>query len=148
MPTHAQSAIETPKEGAFVTAAGMMLHRFAHTKAYRTLEIEGYHAHRNDPLQVQLSVNADGTVLVLNVLNKSQQAGELALDLAKFATKEGGYDGVSLVADSPVSMNTLTEMQIREVSAVLCVRKGIALVKTAPLSFAEYVILLDKPIIP
>lgn len=146
--THAQSAIETPKEGAFVTAAGMMLHRFAHTKAYRTLEIEGYHAHRNDPLQVQLSVNADGTALVLNVLNKSQQVGELALDLAKFAIKEGSYDGVFLVADSPVSMNTLTEMQIREVSAVLCVTKGIALVKAAPLSFAEYVISLDKPIIP
>ncbi len=144
--THAQSAIETPKEGAYPTAAGMMLHRFAKTAAYQTLVIEDYHPDRNDPLQAQLSVNEDGTALVLNVLNKSGQAEELTLELGAFAAKEGRHDGISLLADSLISMNTLTDMQVREQSVSLSVSDGIATVKVAPLSFTEYVILLDKSV--
>ncbi len=138
--THAQSAIETPKEGAYVTAAGMILHMFAHTKAHRTLELEGYHPHRNDPLQAQLSVNADGTALVLCVLNKSEREGELALDLGAFSLEDGICDGVALWADSLISMNTLKDRQIKESGVSLCIRNGVAQVKAQPLSFSEFVI--------
>ena len=142
--THAQSAIETPKEGAYPTAAGMMLHRFAHTRAYRTLKIEDYHPHRNDPLQMQLSVNEQGTALVLNVLNKSGEDGEISLDLGTFAVADGRFEGISLAADSLVSMNQLDDMQIKELPVSLTVEGRVASVCAKAFSFAEYVIPLDK----
>ncbi len=144
--THAQSAIETPKEGAYPTAAGMVLHRFAHTRAYRTLKIENYHPRMGDLLQAQLAVNEDGTALVLNVLNKSEQPGTLTLDLGAFAVCDGDFAGDLLAADSLESMNTLHDMQIRESEAVLSVSGGIARVQAKALSFAEYVIPLDKTV--
>jgi len=89
--THAQSVIETPKEGAFPTAAGMMMRRFAHTEAYRTLIIEDYHPERADPVQVQLSMNQEGTALILNLLNRSKESGEAVLDLTAFPVADGRF---------------------------------------------------------
>ncbi len=144
--THAQSAIETPKEGAYPTAAGMILHRFAHTEAYRTLKIEGYHPQMRDALQVQLSVNEQGTALVLNVLNKSGEQGELSLDIGAFAVSDGCFDGFALTAPSLESMNRLDDMQIGEISVSLTVKGGVASVYAKAFSFAEYVIPLDKTV--
>ncbi len=138
--THAQSAIETPKEGAYVTAAGMMLHRFAHTKAYRTIEMEDYHPHRNDPLQIQLSMNEQGTALVLNVLNRCEEDGEIVLDLSAFRPADGIHEGVMLCADSLVSMNTLGDQQITEQQVTLQVQGCVANASAPARSFAEYVI--------
>ncbi len=142
--THSQSAIETPKEGAYPTAAGMILHRFAHTKAYRTLEIEGYHPQIKDALQAQLSVNEQGNALVLNVLNKSSDPGELVLDLGVFAVSDGCFEGIALTAPSLESMNTLDDMQIGEIPVSLTVKDRVASVNAKAFSFAEYVIPLDK----
>ena len=144
--THAQSAIETPKEGAYPTAAGMMLHRFAHTQAYRTLKIEEYHPQIKDLLQVQLSVNEQGTALVVNVLNKSGEDREVSLDLGVFAVSDGSCDGIELIADRPECMNTLHDMQIREMPVSLAVQGGAACVSAKAFSFAEYVISLDKTV--
>ena len=142
--THAQSAIETPKEGAYPTAAGMILHRFAHTEAYRTLKLKDYHPQIKDSLHVQLSVNRDGTALVLNLLNKSQEKGEIVLDIGAFDVHSGCFDGILLVADSTTSMNRLGDMQIREEKACVQVLDGKIVAGAHPLSFAEYVIPLDK----
>ena len=138
--THAQSAIETPKEGAYVTAAGMMLHRFASTSAYRTLVIENYCASCDDAFQVQLSMNEQGDALVLNVLNKSNEDGELSLDLSVFAPVSGLHEGVMLCADSLACMNTLHDQQIREQTASACVKDSAVTVAAPARSFAEYVI--------
>lgn len=142
--THAQSAIETPKEGAYVTAAGMMLHRFANTRAYRTLVIENYHATLDDALQVQLSVNEQGDALVLCVLNRSDEDGEIALDLGAFAPQQGSAHGVILSADSPVAMNTMQDRPIKEQQTALWVESCVARAAAPARSFAEYVIDLDK----
>lgn len=142
--THAQSAIETPKEGAYATAAGMILHRFAHTKAYRTLVIENYHASCDDAFLVQLSMNEQGTALVLNVLNKSDEDGEVVLDLGVFTPVSGTHMGVMLTADSRVAMNTLGDQQIAEQQIALAVRGSIADVSAPARSFAEYVIPLTE----
>ena len=140
--THAQSAIETPKEGAFVTAAGMMLHQFAHTKAYRTLVIEDYCPHRNDPLQVQLSVTEDGKALVLDVLNKSEQVQEAMLDLAAYGVCDAQVSGSGLTAPGLVSMNKMGDEQIRHITCELTVKGGVTYVQAQPLSFVEYIIAL------
>ena len=138
--THAQSAIETPKEGAYPTAAGMMLHRFANTCAYRTLVIDGYHPGCDDMLQAQLSINKDGTALVLNILNRGKEDGEVVLDLGAFTPVCGTHGGVMLCADSLVAMNTLYDRPIAEKPASLCVKNSTATVAAPARSFAEYVI--------
>lgn len=138
--THAQSVIETPKEGAFVAAAGMMMRRFAVTEAYRTLVIRDYHPKRNDPVQVQLSEDESGRNLVLNILNRAEDDGELELDLSEFGVKDGEYGGVILSGDSLISMNRLNDAQIGEAPASVRVTNGRIKMTVRRLSFAEYVI--------
>ena len=138
--THAQSVIETPKEGTFAAAAGMMMHRFAVTKAYRTLVIRDYHTQRKDPVQVQLSEDESGQNLVLNVLNRTEDEGELEFDLSEFSVKDGEYDGVILAGDSLISMNKLHDMQITERPASLTVNDGWIRMPVARLSYSEYLI--------
>jgi alpha-N-arabinofuranosidase len=138
--THAQSVIETPKEGAFVAAAGMMLHRFAHTEAYQTLMIEDYHANREDPVQVQLSINEDGTALVLNILNRSEEDGDVELDLSVFDVTDGEAKGVLLAADDLLSMNKLGDSQITEREASVTVADKTVKVAVRKLSYGEYII--------
>ena len=140
--THSQSVIETPKEGAFVTAPGMMLHRFAKTKAYRTLEIENYHPDRTDPVQIQLSETEDCGALVLNILDRSEEDGELQLDLSAFEVQDGEYEGVMLHGDSLISMNRLNDMQVKESSCIVTVKNGTVCTKIQRLSFYEFVISL------
>ena len=142
--THSQSVIETPKEGAYITSAGMMMHRFAHTEAYRTLVLEGYHAERTDPVQVQLSVNKDGTALVLNLLNRTEEDGEVELDLSAFSVADAEAEGILLSADSLLSMNTLLDQQVAERPDTVTVQNGIVKATVRRLSFGEYVIPLGK----
>ena len=142
--THAQSAIETPKEGAYPTAAGMMLNRFANTCAYRTLVIDGYYPDCDDMLQAQLSINRDGTALVLNVLNRGEEDEEVVLDFGVFTPVCGTHGGVMLCADSLVAMNTLCDRPIAEKSVSLCLTNSVATVAAPARSFAEYVIPLAE----
>ena len=136
--THAQSVIETPKEGSFVTAPGMIMHRFANTAAYRTLVIDNYHAKREDPVQVQLSTDRDGTALVLNVLNRTESDDELDIDISAFKVVDGEYSGSILFAGSLVSMNHLGDIQIRESHDAVNVSGGHIIMRVRKLSFSEY----------
>ena len=138
--THAQSVIETPKEGAFVAASGMMLHRFAHTQAYQTLQIEDYHPKRDDAVQVQLSLNEAGDALVLNLLNRTDEDGEIELDLSAFTVRDGEAAGVLLAGDDLLAMNTLTDQPIREREASVAIRDRVVKATVQKLSYGEYVI--------
>ena len=142
--THAQSVIETPKEGAFVAASGMMLHRFAHTEAYQTLVMEDYHPTRTDPIQVQLSLNQDSSALVLNILNRTEEDGEVELDLSVFEVADGDARGVLLAGEDLLSMNTLHDQQISEREARVSVADKAVKTVVPRLSFGEYVIPLKK----
>ncbi len=143
--THSQSVIETAKEGGYVTAAGMMLHRFAYTQAALPLQCEGYHPGRNDDVQVQISYNGDKTALVVNLLNRSNTdyCGQEAIELNLTAVA-GSFvpeSGIRLQADSQISMNTMHQQQICE-EPVECpaVENGILRLPAPRLSFAEYVL--------
>lgn len=138
--THAQSVIETPKEGAFVTAPGMIMHMFAVTKAYRTLVLDDYHPERTDPVQVQLSVNKEGDALVLNVLNRSESDGFLELDISLFDVADGQYSGTVLSGDSLLSMNRLGDAQVKESPASIAVRGRMIRLDVRKLTYSEYVI--------
>ena len=141
--THSQSVIETPKEGAYVTSAGMMMHRFAATEAYRALVLEDYHAKRTDPVQVQLSVNKDGTALVLNLLNRTEEDGLVEIDLSAFDVAQGKAAGVLLAADSLLSMNTLGDQQVAEKPASITVAGNAVKTVVPRLSFGEFIIQLN-----
>ena len=142
--THAQSVIETPKEGAFVAAAGMMLHRFAHTEAYQTLMLEDYHPTRTDPIQVQLSFNENSSALVLNILNRTEEDGEVELDLSAFEVADGEAKGVLLVGDDLLAMNKLGDQRICEQETSITVANKAVKAAVRRLSFAELVIPLKK----
>ena len=144
--THAQSVIETPKECAFVTAAGMIMHRFANTKAHRTLVIEGHRPKRTDAVHLQLSETEDGGALALNVLNRSENDGGAELDLSDFDVTDGVYKGVMIYADSLISMNRQNDRQIKECECDIVIKDKTAIIKAEKLSFAEYVIPLNKRI--
>ena len=138
--THAQSVIETPKEGAYPTAAGMMMRKFAVTKAYQTLVLEDYHPSRNDPIQVQLSVNQAGDGLVLNLLNRSEENGGVEIDLSAFDVADGEVAGECLVADSLLAMNRLGDAQVQDIATSVPVSQKILECTIPPLSYAEFVI--------
>ncbi len=142
--THSQSVIETPKEGAYPTAAGMMMRMFSKTKAYQTLVIENYHPTRNDPLQVQLSVSEAGDALILNCLNRFEEDDEIEMDLRAFDLTDGEVKGEGLVADNLLSMNRMGDMQIREAVAVLVITDRVARCSVPKLSYMEYIIPLKK----
>ena len=120
-----------------------MLHRFATTEAHQTLVLDGYHANRTDPVQVQLSVNKDDTALVLNLLNRTEEDGEIELDLTAFPVADGEAQGILLSADSLLSMNTLHDEQVSEKPAAVTVQDGVVKTVVKRLSFGEYIIPLN-----
>ena len=124
----------------------MIMRMFSHTKAYQTLVIEDYHPTRNDALQVQVSINEDGTALVLNVLNRCENDDEVELDLSAFYVPDGEVKGEGLIADDLLSMNTLGDRQIRELACPLTVENRIAKCAAPKLSYTEYVIGLERPV--
>jgi len=157
--THSQSAIETPKEGAFVTAAGMILHQFSCTRAAYPLKCtlvdgegaganalpgEVYHPLRNDPLQVQVSLDESGNAVVVNILNRSETPLGLELDLRELLGADGANQykasGVVLSAPSRFSMNHLGDLQIRREKTAAAAADGVLRYEAAALSYAELVI--------
>ena len=137
---HSQAALETPKEGVYANPSGLILHKFAHTEAYRTLVIEDYKPKRNDPVTVQLSENRNGDALVLNVLNKSEDEESLELDLSAFPVTGGEYGGYIMYADSLTATNEPGKEQIRETKDTVPVDGKTVKATVRGLSFAEYVI--------
>ena len=138
--THSQSVIETPKEGSFVTAAGMIMHMFANTAARRTLKFEGYSPQRQDVLQIQLSESGTGDAAVVNVLNKGEAPGSAEIDVSALGTFEGIAEGTVLSADSPLAMNRFGENGIRVDKAAARVALGVLRIEIPALSFSEFIL--------
>jgi alpha-L-arabinofuranosidase len=72
--THGQAVIETPKEGAYLTAPGMVYELLSRTPARWPLEIEGYQANRDDMFQVQAAYSISKDTLVVYALNRTDSA--------------------------------------------------------------------------
>ena len=89
---------------------------------------------------MQLSENEDGSALVLNVLDRTEEDGELSLDLSVFNVADGEYGGSMLYADSLLSMNTLNDRQIKEKDTAVTVKDGVITLEVRKLSFTEYII--------
>lgn len=79
--THAQSAIETPKESAYQTACGVAMAAMARSPAAWPLRIEGYAAKVADEFQAQAAWDKERKRLVLYLLNRTGERREVVFDL-------------------------------------------------------------------
>ena len=82
--------------------------------------------------------------LVLNLLNRTEEDGEVEIDLTAFSVADGEARGVLLSADSLLSMNTLNDTQVAESPDTVTVRGGAVKATVKRLSFGEYVVPLTK----
>lgn len=137
---HSQAAIEMPKEDAYINPSGIILSKFANTKAFRTLVIEDYHPKRKDPIQVQLSLNEAGDALVLNLLNKSECDENIELDLSAYPVTDGEYSGYILCADSLTATNMPGNESVCEFKSTVSVEDTTVKTMIKKLSFSEHMI--------
>lgn len=137
--THAQCAIETTKEGSFITAAGEILHLFANSKAAFTLKWDGYQPKRTDEFQVQMSLTEEKDALVLHIMNRSDVEEELQIDVSAFF-ETGLGNGTTLYADNLFAMNTLTKKKLLSKNVVCEVKNGVIAMTAEKYSMSEIII--------
>lgn len=109
--THSQSAMETPKEGAYLTASGRVLQLLSNSPAAWLLTIENYKPKAGDDYQVQAAWDINRKKLVLYVCNRTAVARTAVFDLGELKAPFVMATTNRLVADSPVAMNTLSNPQ-------------------------------------
>ena len=139
--THSQSAIETPKEGAYLTASGRVLELLSHSPAAWLLKIENYLPNATDEYQVQAAWDKYRSRLVLFVCNRTTSAHEDTFDLSAITKKFSHAVVTQLSADSPVAMNTLHHEGIKKTVTQNKLRKNDGYQLTVPAySFTEIVL--------
>jgi alpha-L-arabinofuranosidase len=79
--THGQAVLETPKEGAYLTAPGKLYELISRSPAKWPLKIEGYSINRTDTLQGQVSYTLNKDSLVVYALNRSDSTRIIEFDL-------------------------------------------------------------------
>ena len=107
--THAQSAIETPKETAYLTACGVALRAIARSPAAWPLRIAGYETRVADELQVQAAWDAARKRLVLYVLNRSAEPREVVFDLSALERRFRSAAVSAIAPPGPETRNTAAE---------------------------------------
>ena len=109
--THSQSAMETPKEGAYLTASGRALELLSNSPAAWVLTIDNYAPKANDDYQVQASWDLYREKLILNICNRTGEIKAADFDLSGFSKSFAKSTMTRLQADSPVAMNTMQNQQ-------------------------------------
>jgi alpha-L-arabinofuranosidase len=141
--THSQSAIETPKEGAYLTASGLALGLLANSPAAWVLQIEGYSPKVADEFQAQAAWNKERKKLVLYVCNRTFDQQKATFDLTALSKNFNKARITILSGDGPLAMNT-----IGNPNAIHQTVKNMAKIKTAkafsiktdPYAFTEIVL--------
>lgn len=104
--THNQCVINTPKEGAFVSAAGEALHLLSGSPAAWPLAIEGFKPQEKTEYLVQAAWSRDKSRLVLYVLNRTGEDRLAKIDISRFGRSFSTIDQTVLSAGS-YAMNTI-----------------------------------------
>lgn len=97
--THGQAVIETPKEGAYLTAPGRLYELISRSPGRYPLVIEGYEAKRNDMIQGQAVYSLTKDTLVIHALNRTDTAQTVMFDLSRLGTKYNRMSVTMLDAD-------------------------------------------------
>ena len=107
--THSQSAMETPKEGAYLTASGKALELLSNSPAAWVLKIDHYEPSQKDEYQAEASWNKDRTKLILYVYNRTDSAQHSIFDFSALARSFTHASIKQLSAAGPLAMNTLQQ---------------------------------------
>ena len=141
--THSQCTMDTPKEGAFLTASGRAMAFLSHSPAARVLHIADYAPGMEEDFQVQAAWDRDRRRLVLYVCNRTATARKAVFDLSALGRRFTSAAQTRLVADGPMAMNTLSEpdaVKVLEKKGKAPVRKDLCTVDAPAWSFTELVL--------
>jgi len=138
--THGQAVIETPKEGAYLTAPGKVYELLSRTPARWPLEIEEYRTHRDDMFQVQAAYSINKDTLVVYTLNRTDSAkvAEFDYSLLKkefLSVKISMLDADDIFARNKINMSN----EIRRKDWIEKIPKNRILLHCPPRSFIQAV---------
>ena len=141
--THSQCVIDTPKEGVFITAAGVGMSQLAHSGAAWPLRFDGYEARFDDNFQVSAAWDRERKKLVLYVLNRTAQPRDVTFNFSNAGRRFTRAQTTTLWAHDSFVMNTLAKPDAikREVLPPTKLPKaGEYCVTSRPWSFVEMVL--------
>jgi alpha-L-arabinofuranosidase len=141
--THAQSAMETPREGVYLTSCGVAMAAVARTPAAWPLRIEGYEPKVADDFQVQAAYDRDRKRLALHILNRTGAAREAVFDLSALNRRIRRASTSTVSAASLDARNTLDNPSaVRRVEAapVAVQASGEYRASAGPWSYVEIVL--------
>lgn len=141
--THSQSAMETPKEGAFLTACGKVLQLISRTPAAYVLKIKNYHAKENDDYQIQAAWDDNRQKLVLYVCNRAKDYRTTNFDLSDLRKQFSKVTISTLYASGPLIMNTSDDhnaIKRLDKNKTFEGQKTKFVVKSLPYSFTQIVL--------
>jgi alpha-L-arabinofuranosidase len=107
--TRHSNCFETPKEGIYMSPAGLVLELLSHSPAARPLKLKGHAPDPKSPLHIQAAWDRDRNQLVLIVVNRQAEAWSGQFDLSDLALEPSHADIAVLRAESGRTYNTLTE---------------------------------------
>ena len=141
--THSQCVMDTPKEGAYLTAAGKAMEFLSRSPAARVLKIKDYDPSMKEDFQVQAAWDKDRERLVLYICNRTGEKLPAIFDLNALGTTFKTCSLTRLQADSPVAMNTLENQDAIKVSNTARkahFKKGLFKVEAPAWSFTELIL--------
>ncbi len=141
--THSQSAMETPKEGAFLTACGKVLQLISRTPAAYVLNIDNYNPKEKDDYQVQAAWNIDHNKLVLYVCNRTKDDHITKFDLSEIKKQFNKASISILYAKGPLVMNTSKDHNVikrKDKSIKLKDNEKSFIINNPPFSFDQIVL--------
>ena len=141
--THSQCVMDTPKEGAYLTAAGKAMEFISRSPAARVLKIKDYDPQMSEDFQVQAAWDRERRRLVLYVCNRTGDKRSATFDLKSLGRTFKTCTRTRLQADSPVAMNTLDNrdsIQIQKGSGKANVKKDLCQIDVPAWSFTELIL--------
>ena len=141
--THSQCVMDTPKEGAYLTAAGKAMEFLSRSPAARVLKIKDYDPSMKEDFQVQAAWDKDRERLVLYICNRTGEKLPAIFDLNALGTTFKTCSLTRLQADSPVAMNTLENQDAIKVSNTAGkahFKKGLFKAEAPAWSFTELIL--------
>lgn len=141
--THSQCVMDTPKEGAYLTAAGKAMEFLSRSPASRVLRIKEYDPPMNEDFQVQAAWDLKRQRVILYVCNRTAEKRPAVFDLNALGRTFKTCSLTRLHADSPVAMNNLANqdaIKVTKSSGKARLKKGLYHVEVPAWSFTELIL--------
>ena len=141
--THSQCVMDTPKEGAYLTAAGKAMEFLSRSPAARVLKIKDYDPSMTEDFVVQAAWDKERQKVVLYVCNRTESKRSAVFDLNSLGRTFTTCSQTRLHADSPIAMNTFANqdaIKVTKSSGKARLKKGLYTVEVPAWSFTELIL--------